>query len=206
MLVDDTSTDVDAVRDDLRFELIVLHGEVKKLDVSWDFTAIVNPLLADQGPALHVIPRINKQIERLKKVKDDFEQKARDLQRPAAALAQAAQSFYAAGFPNTKESQAVDKCRPQRRRQPLPDIDIGEVLPSWGECKRYSHSIDQGHYNSLVAMARQIYDKIMQSPNPRKCTLRDLCLPVDFVGAITNRWLLFQNINKRRFLLGSDRV
>ena len=77
MLVDDTSTDVDAVRDDLRFELIVLHGEVKKLDVSWDFTAIVNPLLADQGPALQVIPRINKQIERLKKVKEDFEQKTR---------------------------------------------------------------------------------------------------------------------------------
>jgi hypothetical protein len=87
--------------------LIVLHGEVKKLDVSWDFTAIVNPLLADQGPALLVIPRIKKAIERLRKLKDDFEQKARDLQRPSTALAQTAQSFYVAEFPNTKESKAV---------------------------------------------------------------------------------------------------
>jgi hypothetical protein len=54
--------------------------------------------------------------------------------------------------------------------------------------------MDQRHYKSIVAIARQIYDKIMQSPNPRKCTLRDL--PGDFLrlSAITNRWLVFQNI------------
>jgi hypothetical protein len=49
VIVDDTSTDVDAVREDLRFELIVLHTEVKKLDAGWDFTAVVKPLLDDQG-------------------------------------------------------------------------------------------------------------------------------------------------------------
>ena len=91
MIVDDTSTDVDSLRDDLQFELIVLHGEVKELNKSWDFSAIVNPLLPDQGPPLQVIPRIKKQIERLKKLKEDFEHKARDMQQPAAALAQ---SFY----------------------------------------------------------------------------------------------------------------
>jgi hypothetical protein len=51
MIADETSTHVefvDAVREELKFELIVLHGEVKKLDVSWDFTAVVDPLLADQ--------------------------------------------------------------------------------------------------------------------------------------------------------------
>ncbi len=34
MIVDENSTDVEALREDLKFELIVLHGEVKKLDVS----------------------------------------------------------------------------------------------------------------------------------------------------------------------------
>ncbi len=52
------STDVEALREDLKFELIVLHREVKKLDMSWDFSAIVNPLLADQDSALLIIPRI----------------------------------------------------------------------------------------------------------------------------------------------------
>ena len=56
----------------MKFELIVLHGEVKKLDESWDFTPIVNPLLADQGPALTLVQRNKEQIERLKKLKEDF--------------------------------------------------------------------------------------------------------------------------------------
>ena len=85
VIVDETSTDVDAVREDLRFELIVLHTEVRKLDPGWDFTAVVKPLLDDQGSAILGIPRIKKQIERMKKLRDDFHKKARDLQRPAAA-------------------------------------------------------------------------------------------------------------------------
>ena len=72
VIVDDNSTDLDAVRADLRFELIVLHTEVKKLGVGWDFSTVVGPLLADQGPAIIGIPRIKKQIERLKKLRDDF--------------------------------------------------------------------------------------------------------------------------------------
>ena len=47
VIVDDTSTDLDAVRADLRFELIVLHTEVKELNKGWDFTAVVKPLLDD---------------------------------------------------------------------------------------------------------------------------------------------------------------
>ena len=49
LIVDGNSTDVDAVREDLRFELIVLHTEVKELNKGWDFTAVVKPLLDDQG-------------------------------------------------------------------------------------------------------------------------------------------------------------
>jgi ribosomal protein S9 len=59
-------------------------------------SAIVNPLLADQGAPMDVIPRMKKQIERLKKLRDDSQQKARDLQQPAAALAEAAQSLHVA--------------------------------------------------------------------------------------------------------------
>ncbi len=38
MIVDDNSTDLDALREDLQFELIVLHTEVKELNKGWDFT------------------------------------------------------------------------------------------------------------------------------------------------------------------------
>ncbi len=140
---------------------------MKKLNKGWDFTAIVNPLLADQDPALLVIPRIKNQIEKLKKFKADFEQKARDLKRPAAALAEAAQSFHVAEFHNTKEGKPGKQCTLQRRRHTPPEIAIDEVLPSWGECKRYSRSMDKKHYNSLVAIARQIYNIILQSPSLR---------------------------------------
>ena len=71
-IVDEGSTDLDAVRAELRFELIVLHTEVKELNKGWDFSAIVNPLLEDQGDPIAVIARLNKQIERLKKLRDDF--------------------------------------------------------------------------------------------------------------------------------------
>ena len=39
LVVDDNSTDVDALREESKFEVIVLHGEVKELNKSWDFTA-----------------------------------------------------------------------------------------------------------------------------------------------------------------------
>ncbi len=128
-IVDEGSTDVDSLREELTFELIVLHGEVMKLDKSWDFSAIVNPLLANQSAPMAVIPRIKKQIERLKKLRDDFQQKARDLQRSAAAQAEAAQSLHVAEFPvrDTEERRPV-KQRPLHRRHP--EIVIEEVTPS----------------------------------------------------------------------------
>ncbi len=191
MLVDEGSTDLDALRDDLRFELIVLHGEVKELNKSWDFSAIVNPLLEDQGAPIAVIARLKKQIKRLKKLRDDFQQKARELQRPAAALAQVAQSLHVAEFPvrYTEECRPV-KQRPQQRRHP--EIVVEEVTPSWGDCPRYSHSMTRTHYESLVAIARQIYDMILQFPDPHKFPQKHL--HEKLLSAITNKWLVFQNI------------
>ena len=136
MIVDDTSTDVEALRDELRFKMVVLHTEVKKLDPDWDFSGIVKPLMDDQGPPLFLVPRIQKQIERLQKLKDDFYRTARELQRPAAALAEAAPSLYVAEHPNTKTKKKKE--RPvQPKPQPRRTLPPEEVLPSWGDCKRY---------------------------------------------------------------------
>jgi hypothetical protein len=137
MIVDEGSTDLDAVKEDLKFELIVLHTEVMELNKKWDFSLIVNPLLADQGPPLNVVARIQKQIERLQKLKDDFYRTARDLQRPAAALAEAAPSLYVAEPPNTKKKGRPVQPKPQPRRCLPPE----EELPSWGDCKRYCASV-----------------------------------------------------------------
>jgi hypothetical protein len=87
----------------------------------------------DQGPPLNVVARIQKQIERLQKLKDDFYRTARDSQRPAAALAEAAQSLYVAEPPNTKKKGRPVHPKPQPRRCLPPE----EELPSWGDCKRY---------------------------------------------------------------------
>jgi hypothetical protein len=108
---------------------------------------------------------------------------------PAAALAEAAQSLHAAEFPGTEEGRPV-KQRPLRRRHS--DIVIEEVTPSWGDCKRYSHTMNQKHYDSLVAIARQIYDMILQSSDPRKFPQKNL--QGELLSAITNKWLVFQNI------------
>ncbi len=69
MLFDDNSTDLDALRDEMRFKMVVLHSEVKKLDPDWDFSRIIKQLVDDQGPPLNVVARIQKQIERLQKLR-----------------------------------------------------------------------------------------------------------------------------------------
>jgi hypothetical protein len=80
-MLGDESTDVDELREELQFELIVLHTEVKELNKGWDFTPIIDPLLADQGPALSLVPRMKKHIEWLKQLEEEFQHKARDIAR-----------------------------------------------------------------------------------------------------------------------------
>ena len=179
MIVDEGSTDLDAVKEDLKFELIVLHTEVMELNKKWDFSAIVDPLLADQGAPIAVIARLKKQIERLKKLRDDFQQKAREWLQPAAPLAQAAQTLLAE-FPVQQ--------RPLHWRHP--EIVLEAVTPSWGNCPRYSHSMPRAQYDSLVEIARQIYDMILQSPDPRKFVQQNL--NKTHMSAISNKWLVFQ--------------
>ncbi len=55
MLGDDDSLGQDAadnVKEDLKFELALLNVALKKLDADSNFTILINPLLADQGPAI----------------------------------------------------------------------------------------------------------------------------------------------------------
>ena len=72
MLGADDSLDQDNEKEDLKMELALLNTALKKLDPDFDFAPIINPLLSDQGPAMAVVPKLKKQIERMTKVRDDF--------------------------------------------------------------------------------------------------------------------------------------
>jgi hypothetical protein len=75
------------MKDELRTELIVLSGAVKKLDRDCDFSEVIWPLLTDQGPASATIQRLSssKQIVRLKKIGNEFLTK-QQRETPGAAL------------------------------------------------------------------------------------------------------------------------
>jgi hypothetical protein len=51
LTLDENSVDVEDVRDEMRTDLIMLNGALKKLDKDWDFLEVLRPLLTDQGPA-----------------------------------------------------------------------------------------------------------------------------------------------------------
>jgi hypothetical protein len=68
MLGEEDSLGQDAaenVKEDLKFELAVLNAAMKELNKNWDFTLLINPLLADQGPAMALVPKLKKQIDRM---------------------------------------------------------------------------------------------------------------------------------------------
>ncbi len=75
MLGDDDSLGQEAadnVKEDLKCELAHLNVALKKLDADLNFTILTNPLLADQGPAVAVVPKLKRQIDRLTKLRDEF--------------------------------------------------------------------------------------------------------------------------------------
>ena len=72
MLGADDSLNQDDVKEDLKMELALLNANMKALNPNWDFAPIINPLLSDQSPAMTVVPKLKKQIQRMTKVKDDF--------------------------------------------------------------------------------------------------------------------------------------
>jgi hypothetical protein len=61
MLGEDDSLGQDAaddVKEDLKVDLAILNAAFKDLNNNWDFTVFINPLLADQGPAIAVVPNL----------------------------------------------------------------------------------------------------------------------------------------------------
>jgi hypothetical protein len=60
------------VKEDLKTELVLLNAALKKLDADWDFTDIIRPLLSDQGPALAVVPKLKRQIDRMTNIRNEF--------------------------------------------------------------------------------------------------------------------------------------
>jgi hypothetical protein len=95
LLCDNKSTDPEDVRTEKKIELITLHSAMKRLDKELlDYSAVVDPLLADQGPVLAHIPRLIKTIQRLEKIKEEFLLE-REQQR-AAPLAAPTESAVAA--------------------------------------------------------------------------------------------------------------
>ena len=68
----DKSIDPEDIREDLKTELLAVHVALKKLDKDIDFSAIINPLIAEQGPAIQHVQRLSKQIDRLKKFREQF--------------------------------------------------------------------------------------------------------------------------------------
>ena len=52
LLVDDKSTDPEDVREELKTELLVLNVALKNLNKDWDFSAVILPLIAEQGPLI----------------------------------------------------------------------------------------------------------------------------------------------------------
>ena len=60
----ENSIDLEDTREDYKNELIMLHASLKALNSALDFSAILNPLLAETGPAIAHVPRLAKQIAR----------------------------------------------------------------------------------------------------------------------------------------------
>jgi hypothetical protein len=56
------SSDLEDLREDYKTELITLHAALKKVDRDLDFSAILNQLLADIGPALAHVPNCRSRL------------------------------------------------------------------------------------------------------------------------------------------------
>jgi Na+/alanine symporter len=94
MLGVDNFADQDAaddVKDELNFKLAILNGASKHLNKNWNFTDIISLLLADQGPATVVVPKLKKRMTKM--IKDYF------LRREEKKK----QAFLRAGFQRTRK-------------------------------------------------------------------------------------------------------
>jgi hypothetical protein len=156
LLGDDDSLGQEAaetVVEDLKFDLALLNAALKDLNKNWDFTALVTPLLSDQGPALAVAPKLKRQIDRMTKLRDEFQKKQAERtpvspDKPAGNMPAARRRPRASNeTPPAPEHQTPPApeqtvgglvLHPLTRRGPRAaqtdaHIEVSEVLPRWGE-------------------------------------------------------------------------
>jgi hypothetical protein len=118
---DNSAEALEDQRDDLRNEVIELHATLKRLDDNLDFTAIIIPLLADTGPAVDHVPKLEKQIARMKKL---IEKTVRQEMEMAESLrqspAQTSRGSAPAPLPNPGQHQ-------QQRRSDAAPLAPSEV-------------------------------------------------------------------------------
>jgi hypothetical protein len=90
-----------------------------------------------------------------------------------------------------------------RAAQSGANIVPSEVLPAWGELKRFSQKLDRGTYTESVLLAKWIFQLMLtQVGGPRACRMRSLQQampepPVErsrIAGFFSNRYLQFENI------------
>ncbi len=63
----ENSSDLEDLREDYKNELIMLHATLKALKRDLDFSDILKQLLAETGPAVAHVPKLVRQIARMKK-------------------------------------------------------------------------------------------------------------------------------------------
>ena len=85
LLGSDISTDPEDIRDELRTELLLLNTELKQMNPDFDLFEALRPLLADTGPAVAHVSRLQKQKARMEKNRDDLLRKAEENKQGAPA-------------------------------------------------------------------------------------------------------------------------
>ena len=130
---DNSAKTLEDQRDDFKNDLIELHATLKRLDNNLDFTDIIRPLLADTGPAVDHVPKLAKQIARMKKLIDATKNVRQEAEKAQADLlrqspAQTSGRSASAPLPNPGQHQQ------QRRRDaaPLAPSEVNVAPPRRG--------------------------------------------------------------------------
>ena len=74
LLGEDSLESAEDQKDDLKSQLVALNAAMRRLDPNLDFSDIIKPLLADQGPVFALVPKLKKQLERMNKIRDGLPQ------------------------------------------------------------------------------------------------------------------------------------
>ena len=72
MLGSENSVDPDDLVNELKTDLVLLNGTLKKLDPDVDLWEVLRPLLAETGPAIAYAQKLGRQKIRMEKIRDDL--------------------------------------------------------------------------------------------------------------------------------------